>query len=85
MPLRARRLALVRDAIEIVRRRLSAMAPSSEVEELQRRAADYLREAEGWQTAEPSVEHRENLAKRVLALHVSVVRLERQGPTKAEP
>jgi hypothetical protein len=73
----SRRLALVKDAIEIVVRRLSALPASPEVEELRTRAQDYLREADGWSTSPPTVEERERLMKRVLKLHVEVAKLER--------
>ncbi len=75
----SRRLALARAAIEIVLRRLAAMAPSPEVDELRLRAEDYLQQAQGWAHTKPTVEDRESLMKRVLALHVDVARLERQS------
>jgi hypothetical protein len=75
----SRRLALARDAIEIVLRRLSVMAPSPEVDGLRHRAEDYLQQAQGWAHTKPTVEDRERLMKRLLALHVDVAKLERQS------
>jgi hypothetical protein len=74
----SRRLALVRDAIEIVVRRLSTLPPSPELEELRLRAEECLRQADGWAHRPPTVEEREAVMKRVLGLHTAVVRLERK-------
>jgi len=76
----SRRLALARDAIEIVLRRLAVLPASPEVEELRARAESYSREADGWSTSPPTVEERERLMKRVLGLHTAVAKLERQRP-----
>jgi hypothetical protein len=68
---------LVRDAIEIVVRRLSTLPPSREGEELRAKAEEYLRGAEGWTAATPAAEESERLMRRVLELHIEVARLER--------
>lgn len=73
----SKRLALVRDAIEIVLRRLSTLPPSTEVEELRVRAEECLREADAWGQTAPTMEQREALMKRVLGLHTAIARLER--------
>jgi len=73
----SKRLALVRDAIEVVLRRLSTLPPSPEVEELRLRAEDCLQQANGWAHQAPTVEQREAVMKRALALHSAVARLER--------
>lgn len=81
MPRAAKRLALARDAIESVAQRLSALPPTPEVEEIQRRIEDCREEVERWATSAPTVEHGEKLMKRVLGLHSAVAKLERERPT----
>jgi hypothetical protein len=80
----ARSRRLIRQAIEIVLRRLSVLSPSPPVEELRARAQEYSRRVDGWTTAAPPpVEERERLMKSVLALHVDAAKLEakaRGGP-----
>jgi len=76
MASRSRRL--IRDAVEVVLRRLLALSPSPEVEALRAKAEDYLREAEVWSKSPPTVEARERLMKSVLKLHVAVAELERE-------
>jgi hypothetical protein len=76
---RLRRLSLVKDAIEIVVRRVSFLSPSAEVEELRTQAEEYLREAESWKASPPTGEERERLMKHVLKLHVAVAILERRS------
>jgi len=73
-------LSLVRDAIEIVLRRLSTLPPSPEVEELRARVEQYLRETDGWSASPPTVEEWEKMTKRVVGLHTAVAKLEKQGP-----
>jgi len=74
----SKRLALARDAIEVVVRRLSALMPSPEVEELWRRVEDCRQQVDGWAHKPPSVEERETVMKRVLGLHTAVAKLERK-------
>ncbi|MGH7296425.1 MAG: hypothetical protein ACRELB_15915 [Polyangiaceae bacterium] len=61
----------------MVIRRLSALPPSQEREQLRAQAEECRREAERWQQSTPAVEERERVMKRVLGLHVAVARLER--------
>jgi hypothetical protein len=75
-----RRVSLTLSAIDVVLRRLSALPATREVDELRARAEEYVREADGWKVSRPSSEQREDLMKRVLALHIAVVALERPAP-----
>jgi hypothetical protein len=76
----SRRFARVRDAIEVVLRRLAALPSSMGVVELRSTALEHLREVDGWSTSAPTVEERERLMKSVLSLHMAVAKLERHGP-----
>lgn len=51
----------VKDAIDVVLRRLSALPPSPEVEELRARAEDWLQQAQGWQHVKPTAPPEESL------------------------
>jgi hypothetical protein len=75
----ARSGRLVRQAIDVVVRRLSALPPSPSVEELLARAREHQRQVDTWAEALPAPAEREHLMKRVLALHLEVVTLERQA------
>jgi hypothetical protein len=75
--LSSHRVSIVRDAINVVLRRLSALPLSPAVVELRDRAEHHLREVDGWTVSTPAVEHRDTLMIRMLNLHVEVVRLER--------
>lgn len=77
----SRRLAITREAIEIVMRRLAVMPPSPEIDELRAKAEHFRREVDGWAVAAPTAEARDKLMKRVLKLHVEVARLERATRT----
>jgi hypothetical protein len=72
------KLSVVRDAIDVVLRRLSALPPSPEIDELRKKAEGFRREAEGWSSAPPAAEVRERLMKLVLKIHVEVAKLERE-------
>jgi hypothetical protein len=74
----SKRLALARDAIEVVVRRLSALMPSPEVEDLWHRVEDCRQQVDGWAQRPPTVEEREAVMKRVLGLHTAVARLEQR-------
>jgi hypothetical protein len=76
------KLSVVRDAIDVVLRRLSTLPWSHEIDELGAKAEDFLREADGWTSAPPSVEESGRLMKLVLKLHVDVAKLERETGTK---
>jgi hypothetical protein len=72
------RLFRVKDAIEVVVRRLSALPQSVAVEELRLKIEESRREADGWKVSPPNAEEPERLMRRVLKLHVEVAKVERQ-------
>lgn len=74
----SRQLSLVRDPIDVIVRRLSALPPSPRVEALRLKTEEYLREVDGWVVAPPTADKRDRLMKDVLKLHVEVVELERE-------
>lgn len=74
----SKRLALVRDAIEFVLRRLLRLPPSPEVDDLRLRAEDCLQQARGWAYKPSTVEQREAVMTRVLGLHTAIARLKRK-------
>jgi hypothetical protein len=78
VPARSRRL--VQQAIDIVVRRLSALPRTPIADALLARALEHQRQVEEWAKAPPAPQEREQLMKRVLALHVEVTTLERQAP-----
>ena len=65
------------DAIDVVERRLSALPPSPETDELRLAVVGYREEVREWQQAKPTTEQRDKLMKLVLALHVAVAKAER--------
>jgi hypothetical protein len=77
MPSGSRQMALLRDAVEVVMRRLSVLPPSPEVEELRTRAEDCRRQVEGRKQLAPTAAQREAVMKHVLGLHVALSKLER--------
>jgi len=70
-----RGITLVIDAVNIVLRHLGEHPDGAEARELRDKALGYIEEVAMWSTAKPSVEKREALMKKVLALHVEVKRL----------
>lgn len=74
----SKRVALARDAIESVVRRLSTLPPAPEVEELRRRIEDCRQQVEEWANSASTVEQRESVMKHVLGLHTAVAKLERE-------
>jgi hypothetical protein len=70
---------VVREAIEVVLRRLQGLPPSEKADELQAWLQDCLKEAEQWRTSASTADERDGLSKRVLALHVAVATLERNA------
>jgi hypothetical protein len=75
------KLSVVRDAIDIVLRRLATLPSSPEIDELRKRAEDVRLETDGWTSAPPSAEESGRIMKLVLKLHVDVAKLEREtGP-----
>jgi hypothetical protein len=71
-------LSLVIDAVNVILRHLDEGPDGLEARELRSKALDYINEGLLWKDARPrpSVETREALMKKVLALHVAVRRLE---------
>jgi hypothetical protein len=80
MALTSRRRSAVKEAIEDVLRRLSALASTPEIDGLRALAEGYLREAGAWSASHPAAEEKERLMKRLLKLHSEVARLERLAP-----
>jgi hypothetical protein len=74
------RLFRVKDAIDVVVRRLSGLPRSSEVEQLRLKIEESRREADAWNISPPMAEERDRLMRRVLKLHVEVAKVERQIP-----
>ncbi len=79
--------ALVVNAIHIVLRRLGELPENDETRELRDRGLDYINEAVVWTSngEPPSVETRETLMKKVLALYVTVNRLGRRAAPTVPP
>jgi hypothetical protein len=73
--------ALVRDAIHVVVRRLAAMHPSPEVEDLKCHAEACLEQVHGWTQTEPTAEEKDVVTGRVLGLHLAVAKLRRSVST----
>jgi hypothetical protein len=74
----SRQLSLIKDPIDVIFRRLAALPPSPEVEDLCGKAKAYLRMTDDWKASPPTAEERNWLMKRVLELHVQVAKLERE-------
>jgi hypothetical protein len=73
----SRRRSAVKNAIDEVLRRLSALPTSPGVEAVRAKAEGYLRETDSWTASQPVALEKERLMKRVLKLHVDVAELER--------
>jgi hypothetical protein len=71
------RARIVREAIDVVLRRLEGVAPSDKTERLRAWAHECLQETDRWSASPPTTRERDTLMKRVLALHVEVTKLER--------
>jgi hypothetical protein len=74
-----KRMSLVLDAIEIALGQLAKLPDSPEVEELRTKALVYERDAKHWSEKAPTSEQREAMMKKVLALHILVTKLAREG------
>jgi hypothetical protein len=75
------KLSVVRDAVDVVLRRLSTLPSSPEIDELRKKAEGFRIDVEGWTAAPPVAEDRDQVMKLVLKLHVDVAKLEREtGP-----
>lgn len=73
----SRRRSVVQSAIDSIARRIAAMPPSPEVEALHARAEACRQEAEAWTSSQPAAREKELLMKRLLDLHIEVLRAER--------
>jgi hypothetical protein len=73
---------VVRDAANVVLRRLQSLPPSDEKSRLYARARDCAQQVEEWASLPPTTRDRDALMTRLLAVHVEVARLER--PAAAE-
>ncbi len=82
MPESSQRGSAVKNAIDDITRRLSALPQSPASSELRERAAEYRREVDDWKTAQPPANGKEHLMRRVLQLHTDVAALERNCPKK---
>ena len=74
----SRRRSAVKDAIDDIMRRLSALSSSPEAEALRAQAEEYLRDRDAWSDSQPVAREKEQLMKRVLELHLKVAKLERK-------
>jgi hypothetical protein len=72
-------LFVVREAVDVLQRRLTCLSPSEKADELQVSLRDCLKEAEQWCASAPTHQEHDGLSKRVLALHVAVTKLERNA------
>jgi glycerol-3-phosphate dehydrogenase len=78
------RFEVVREAIDVLFRRLERV-PSSDnrTEELRASVRDCMRRAGEWSASPPPDRERDALMKRVLELHVELTKLERPVPLAA--
>jgi hypothetical protein len=79
------KLSVVRDAIDVVLRRLSTLPSTLEIEELRKKAEDFRQETDGWTSAPPAAEESGKVMKLVLKLHLEVAKLEREAGTERSP
>jgi len=77
------RLRVVQQAIDVLLRHLDALPPSDRADHLEACVRECVREAELWRFSPPSDRERERLMKRLLAIHLDVVRLEAGRPSTA--
>jgi hypothetical protein len=77
------RFEVVRQAIDVLFRRLEGLSPSPAAEELRAEVRDCMRKAGEWTASPPPDRERDGLMKRVLALHVELAKLERRVPQMA--
>jgi hypothetical protein len=72
-------LRIVREAIDVVLRRVECLSPSDKAEQLHVWVKECLEETDQWNASPPTPRDREVLMKRLLALHVAVTKLERDA------
>jgi hypothetical protein len=75
-----KRFEVFRQATDVLFRRLDGLPPSDTVEALRARVRDCMRKAREWTASPTANRERDELMKRVLGLHVELVKLERQVP-----
>jgi hypothetical protein len=73
------RFVVVREAIEVVLRRLRCVPPSDRTVQLHAWLDECSQEFEQWSASPPTDRERDLIMKRVLALHVAVTKLERDA------
>jgi hypothetical protein len=78
--IRKERFLVAREAIEIVLLHLDCLGPTDETEQLRGEVEELLCETETWRGSPPTDRDRDGLMKRVLALYVDVMELERETP-----
>lgn len=78
-PMEKTRFEVVRQAIDVLFRRLERVPLSDGTAELRARVRDCMRKAGEWTASPPPDRERDELMKRVLALHVELAKLERNG------
>jgi hypothetical protein len=76
----SRRRSAVKESIDDILRRLSAIPSSPEADGLRALAEGYLGEADAWSASQPVAAEKERLMKRLLKLHLEVAKLERRPP-----
>jgi hypothetical protein len=74
------RFKVVRQAIDVLFRRLERVPSSDKTEELRVSVRDCMRRAGEWSASPPPDRERDALMKRVLELHVELTKLERPVP-----
>jgi glycerol-3-phosphate dehydrogenase len=74
------RFEVVRQAVDVLFRRLESLPQSATTEELRARVRDCMRRAGEWSASPPPDRERDALMKRVLELHVELTNLERPAP-----
>jgi hypothetical protein len=78
------RFEVVRQAIDVLFRRLERLPSSDTTEELRGRVWHCMRKAGEWTASPPANRERDELMKCVLALHIELAKLESQVPQIAE-
>jgi hypothetical protein len=79
-----KRFEVFRQATDVLFRRLDGLPPSDIVDDLRAKVRECMRKAGEWTASPPVNRERDDLMKRVLALHLELVKLERQLPQIAQ-
>lgn len=82
-----RGIALIIDAANVILKHLGEMPDSPEVRDLRDKGLGHINEAVCWKDAKPrpTIQMREALMKKVLALHVEASKLGGGGPPDSPP